>query len=123
MGFFIHMAPSRLEFMKRTGYGEGLPIPEDVAKLDETLTLKSNGVIVMGAGPLTWLHVEVESFRELAGARRYKFVALPGLVVKPLRHVPIQLGAAMLIAFKRRPDAYSDERRRATGFLQVSGRF
>ena len=84
--------------------------------------LASGGTFTLSLGTVAWLQVDLEGFRELAGARIFRLDAVPGVRVRPWRELPVEAGAGVLVAFTD-PLQHDPIPTRLSGVLQLFGHF
>ncbi len=107
-------------FGLRAGYRFGLPMDVPEPTLEDTLVLTSGGTLRVSAGTVTWLQLDLEAFRELAGARVLRLDAVPGVRVALSQALPIEGGAGLVVSTKTNDGVFQN---RVAGLLQLGGRF
>ncbi len=101
----------------RAGYRYGLPMDVPELRVDDTLVLTSGGTLKVSVGTIAWLQVDLEAFRELAGARVLRLDAVPGVRVAL---GPVEAGAGVVVSTKLERGKV---RNCAAGLLHLGGRF
>ncbi len=113
----------RAELLFRAGYRHGLPLAEAPVFEDRSLLLTSGGSIAVSAGTVTWLQLDLDGFREIAGSRIVRLEAVPGLRFRFGRELPWEAGVGVLAALRPAADSAGFGFERFAGVLQMCGRF
>lgn len=104
----------------RAGYRYGLPFDE-VEHGNDAVVLSAGGTLSISAGTVAWLQVDLQGFRELAGARLLRLDAVPGIRIRPTGW-PVEVGAGVLVSFAPGEGASSFDQR-LTKVLQLGSTF
>lgn len=93
---------ARASVQLRAGYRFGLPLEEAVLPAsDEGWVLTSGGSFAISAGSVGRLQLDLDGFREVAGARLVRIDAVPGLRVHLNESRSLEAGVGCLAALQR----------------------
>ncbi len=122
MAFGYALDGRRTVITVRAGYRFGLPLDDALAPADDSLVLRSGGTVKISAGTVAWLQLDFEGFRELAGARLWRFDAIPGIRVRPYPDAPVEAGLGCVASFAS-ASGEGKSAGRLAGAFQLAGNF
>lgn len=116
--YILNVPTARLTL--RAGYRYGLPFDE-VERPDDSVLIAAGGTLSISAGTVAWLQLDLQGFRELAGARLLRLDAVPGIRIRPTA-LPLEFGAGVLVSFAPTPEGLTFEQR-LTKVIQLGATF